>query len=109
MLAPSTALLAAAGSPGGASPMQGITSMLIPTALIFAVFYFLLIRPQRQQQKKHSEMLQGLKPGDKVVTQGGIYGTVVGVSDAVVQIRVDNQVKIDVAKNSIAGMQQPES
>ena len=76
---------------------------------IFIVFYFLLIRPQRKQQKKHAEMLSALQPGDKVITQGGIYGTVVGVSDAVVQLRVDSQVKIDVAKHSIAGMQQPES
>ena len=105
MLLSSTALLAAGAPPGGASPAQGITSMLIPMAGIFIVFYFLLIRPQRKQQKKHQDMLAALKPGDKVITQGGIYGTVVGVDDQKVQLRVADQVKIEVAKHAVAGMQ----
>ncbi len=83
---------------GGGSFFTTLVMML----LIFGVFYFLLIAPARKKQKQHGEMLQSLKNGDKVITTGGIYGTVVGVADHVVQLRIADQVKIDVAKNAIA-------
>jgi len=83
---------------GGGSFLTTLVMML----LIFGVFYFLLIAPARKKQKQHGEMLQSLKNGDRVVTTGGIYGTVVGVADHVVQLRIADQVKIDVAKNAIA-------
>ena len=87
-----------------ASPFE----FLIPLAAIFLIFYFLLIAPARRRQKKHAEMLGSLRNGDKVITSGGIHGTVVGVSDAVVQLRIADQVKIDVAKHAIAGRQSDE-
>ena len=71
--------------------------------LIFAVFYFLVFAPMRKKQKKHQEMLQDLKAGDRVVTNGGIHGTVVGVSDDLVQLRIADQVKIDVSKSAVSG------
>jgi preprotein translocase subunit YajC len=90
---------------------EGQGSMLVsllPMILIFVIFYFLLIAPARRRQKKHAEMLGSLRNGDKVVTSGGIHGTVVGVSDAVVQLRIADQVKIDVSKHAIAGPQSDE-
>ena len=78
---------------------------LLPLVLIFVIFYFLLIAPARRKQKKHQEMLQALKAGDKVITNGGIFGTVVGVTDRVVQLRISDQVKIDVARQAVAGLQ----
>ena len=79
-----------------------VWSPLIMMAVIFAIFYFLLIAPARKKQRQHAEMLAGLKNGDRVVTSGGVYGTVVGVSDHVVQLRVADQVKIEVAKHAVA-------
>ena len=96
----SVALLTAQRPPaeGGGSFVTTLVMML----LIFGVFYFLLIAPARKKQRQHAEMLHSLKNGDKVVTSGGIYGTVVGVADHIVQLRIADQVKIDVAKHAIA-------
>lgn len=77
---------------------------LLPVILIFVVFYFLLIAPARKKQKKLQQMINNLKNGDKVVTTGGIYGTVTGITDTIVQLRIAEKVKIDVAKSSIAGL-----
>jgi preprotein translocase subunit YajC len=96
-----TALLLTAQRP----PAEGGGSFLTPLVmmgLIFGVFYFLLVAPARKKQRLHAEMLHNLKNGDKVVTNGGIYGTVVGVAEHVVQLRIADQVKIDVAKQAIA-------
>ena len=84
---------------------QSLLFSLLPMVLIFLVFYFLLIAPARKKQRKHEEMLGALKNGDKIVTNGGILGTVVGVSDHVVQVRIADGVKVDVAKHAIAGLQ----
>lgn len=73
-----------------------------PVVLVFVIFYFLLIAPARKKQKRHQAMLNELKPGDRVITQGGIYGTVSGVSDTVVQVKIADQVKVEVDKRSIA-------
>lgn len=78
--------------------------LLIPYALIFALFYFLMIRPARQKQKDHGAMLQALKPGDKVICAGGIHATVTGVADGTVQVRIADQLRIDVEKSSITAV-----
>jgi preprotein translocase subunit YajC len=70
---------------------------------IFAIFYFLLIAPQRKRQKKHQEMLAALKKGDEVVTSGGIHGTVAAVDDRVVHLKIADQVKIKIDRGSVAG------
>jgi len=69
------------------------------------IFYVLLILPQQKRQKKLQELLAGLKSGDKVITTGGIYGTVVGLEDNAVQLRIADQVKIKVSRAAIAGLQ----
>ena len=69
------------------------------------VFYFLMILPQQRRQKKTNEMLRNLKNGDKVITNAGIYGTIVGLESDALQLRIADQVKIKVARNAIAGLQ----
>lgn len=76
-------------------------SMWIMLALIFGVMYFFMIRPQRKQQKELQNFRDSLKKGDKVVTIGGIYGTVCEIKDASVLIEVDNNVKIRVSKQAL--------
>ncbi len=88
----------APGQPGG-------FSLFLPLILIMVVFYFLMILPQQRRQKKVAEMLRNLKTGDKVVTNGGIYGTIVGLEDDAVQLRIAEQVKIKVARSAIASVQ----
>ncbi len=78
--------------------------MFLPIILIF---YVLLILPAQRRQKRLRQMLGNLKTGDKVVTTGGIYGTVVGLKEETVQLRVADQVRIEVARQAIAGLQPP--
>jgi preprotein translocase subunit YajC len=81
---------------------------LILLIAMFGFLYLLLIRPQRQQQRKHAEMLGNLKPGDEVVTAGGIYGEVVQLDAERVMVEIDEDVKIAVARRSIASVVPPE-
>jgi len=85
-----------------AAPKQSPLISLMPIALIFVIFYFLLIRPQKKQQKQHAEMLSELKKNDEVVTSGGIYGTIVNIQDGVVTLRVDDNTKMKVQKSSVS-------
>ena len=85
-----------------AQPAQGGGAMMwVMMALIFVVMWFFMIRPQRKQQKELQAFRDGLKKGDKVVTIGGIYGTVCEIKDATVLIEVDNNVKIRVSKQAL--------
>lgn len=87
-------------APGGQG--TGFSNQLVLILIIFAIFYFIVFRPMRKRQTEMEQMLAAIKNGDKVVTNGGIYGTVVGVSDDVVQLRISDHVKIQVAKSAIA-------
>jgi len=73
-------------------------------APLFAIWYFLVLRPQSQQRKKLQNLLGSLKTGDRVVTSGGIYGTIVGFRDGMVQLQIANQVKVDLARSAITGL-----
>jgi preprotein translocase subunit YajC len=75
---------------------------------MFAFLYFLMIRPQRAQQRKQTEMLSAIKPGDEVVTTGGIYGEVVQLDEERVMLEVDDDVRIAIARRAIAGVVPPE-
>jgi preprotein translocase subunit YajC len=86
------------------SPAGGIT-LFLPLILIMVIFYFLMIMPAQKRQKKVNEMLKNLKNGDKVITNGGIYGTIVGLEDDAVQLRIAEQVKIKISRSAIAGLQ----
>jgi len=83
------------------SPAQSPLFNMLPIILIFIIFYFLLIRPQQKQQADHKKMIENLKKNDEVITSGGIHGTIANVKDAVVTLKVDDNVKIDVQKSSI--------
>lgn len=90
-------LQTAAAQPAG----NGLWSMLIMLALIFAVMYFFMIRPQKKQQKAIEEMRKSLTKGDKVITAGGIYGTIADIDETSVLVKVDGDVKIRVDKSCI--------
>lgn len=87
------------GAAGG-SPL----SMLLPFVLIFGVFYFIVIMPAKKQQKKKDAMIAGLKKGDRVVTSGGIHGTVATVEDTSLLVKVSENTKIRISKSAIAGL-----
>lgn len=74
---------------------------LFPMLLIFGVMYFLMIRPQMKQQKELAQMQSKLKKNDEVVTTGGIHGTVVNLKDSVVTLRIDDNVRMDLDRNSV--------
>lgn len=78
---------------------------ILPFVLILVILYVLMIMPAQRRQKKLSAMIAALKNGDKVITNGGIYGTVVGLDNESIQLRISDQVKIRVARNAIAGLQ----
>lgn len=87
------------GEPGGAG---GLISSFLPLIIIFAIFYFLLIRPQQKKAKQHREMLSAVKKGDKVITSGGIYGLVESVTDRTVVLKIAENVKVKFGKAYIA-------
>ncbi len=78
-------------------------------AVMFGIFWLLLIRPQKQQQRRHQDLLANLKPGDEVVTNGGIYGDIAEVHDDRVSLEVAEDVWIEVAKPAIARIIPPET
>ena len=84
-----------------AAQQGGGMSMWIMLALIFVVMWFFMIRPQKKQQKELQNFRDSLKKGDKVVTIGGIYGTICEVKEGTVLMEVDNNVKIRVSKNAL--------
>lgn len=99
---------AMAGRPGAAQEGSMLTSLL-PLVVIFAIFYLLMIRPQQKQQKKHREMIAAMRKGDKVVTRGGIHGTVYGLTDTTVTLEVANDIRIKFAREAISAVVSSES
>ena len=98
-LAPS--ILIAAANHGGSGQITGFLLLFGPIILIW---WFLVLRPQSRNRQKTQSMLAGLKTGDKVVTNGGLLGTIVGFRDSVVQLQVASQIKVEVLRSSIAGL-----
>lgn len=94
-------LLQTAPAAGQQAPQGAGWSMWLMLALIFVVMWFFMIRPQRKQQKELEKFRNALKKGDKVVTVGGIYGTVDEIREKVVIIKVDSETKLKVDKNSL--------
>jgi preprotein translocase subunit YajC len=75
----------------------------IPLILIFVIFYFLLIRPQQKKAKEHQQFLANLKKGDAVITSGGLYGTITGMTDTVVTLEIADNVRVKVARGYVLG------
>ena len=93
------AMAGGAEQQAGGSGMEGIVMLVI----IFAIFYFLLIRPQQKRAKQHKELVQSLKAGDEVVTAGGIHGKVTAVQDTLVTMEIASNVRVKVNRSSIVG------
>jgi preprotein translocase subunit YajC len=87
----------------GSSPWSALLFQLFFFAFLFALFYFLLIRPQQKARKRHQEFLAKLKKGDRVITSSGIIGTVVEVGEDTVSLKVDANTRITFLKEHIAG------
>ena len=99
----SDSFLVAMGAPsqGGANPLV----QLIPFALVLAIFYFVILMPMKKRQQKVQEFLSTLKVGDRVVTSGGIYGSITRIGDQSIQMQIADKVRIEVSRNAIVGYQ----
>ncbi|MGH7313412.1 MAG: preprotein translocase subunit YajC [Candidatus Rokuibacteriota bacterium] len=91
----------ASSAPPGGSGSGAIAMQLLFFAAIFAVFYFLLIRPQQKQKREREQMLTAMKRGDRVVTTSGLHGTVTGLGEHTVTLRVADQVKLEFDRGSV--------
>ena len=85
-----------------------LTSFIILFGPLFLIWYFLVIRPQQAQKRKTQDMLANLKTGDRVVTSGGVYGTIMGFKNDRIQVRVAENVKIEMSRNAVSALQNPE-
>ena len=94
-------VLAMAQPQGAPSPLV----QLMPVVLVMAIFFFLVILPMRRRQTKVQEFLAALKVGDKVITSGGIFGTITKVEEQALQLQIANNVRVDVSRNAIVGYQ----
>ncbi len=91
----------AAAQPAATGP-QGLIAQFFPFIIIFAIMYFLMIRPQQKKAKEHQALLGRLKVGDKVITNGGIHGTISGVQERTVRVEIANKVEMTLNRGAIA-------
>jgi len=97
------ALIAMGGAPqgeGGATQGSMLT-MFAPLIIIFVIFYFLLIRPQKQQQKKLQGMLTAMRKGDQVITRGGLHGKITGIAESIITVEIAENVKVKMNRDAI--------
>jgi len=93
-----------AAADGAAQQQPSMISALIPFVIIFVIFYFLIIMPSRKKQKQHQELIGSLKGGERVVTAGGIFGTVTRVLEDRIEVEIDKNTKIQITKTSISAV-----
>lgn len=91
-------------APNPQDPQGGMISTLIMFALIIAIFWLMIIRPQSKQRKERERMLNALKKGDKVVTAGGLHGTVAGIDEKTVLLQVSDNVKMKFDRTAIGAV-----
>ena len=91
----------------GASPGQQVSPLvqLVPFALVLAIFYFVILLPMKKRQKKVQEFLAALKVGDKVVTSGGLFGSIAKLGDDTIQLQIAPNVRVDISRAAIVGYQ----
>lgn len=91
----------------GAPPDSGVSPLvqLIPFALVLAIFYFVILLPMKRRQKKVQEFLSALKVGDRIVTSGGMYGSIAKLTDTTVQLQVAQNVRVEISRAAIVGYQ----
>ncbi len=90
------------------SERTGALVQFVPILVVFAIFYFLLILPMRKRQKALQQMVEAIKKGDRVITNGGLYGEVASVDGAVVFLKIADNVRVRIAKSAIAGLENAE-
>jgi preprotein translocase subunit YajC len=95
--------MAPSGGAQGAGDLGGLVQIL-PIILIFVVFYFLLIRPQQQRAKEHKKLLDDLKKGDAIITQGGMYGKITNIADQIITVEIADKVRVRIARSHVAGL-----
>lgn len=100
-------LFASSGGAGAATGTPSILGAIFPFVLIFVIFYFIIIMPAKKKQKQHQGLITSLKGGERVLTSGGIYGTIARVLEDRFEIQVDNNTKIQVAKSSVSTVIDP--
>ena len=93
----------AMGQTDGAGGAGGIAGFL-PIIILFAIFYFLLIRPQQKKAKEHREMIANLKKGVRIVTSGGIYGTIQSIDDTTIGLEIAEKIKIKISRGNVAAV-----
>ena len=91
-----------------AAEQPSIIGLLPPFLLIFGIYYFIVILPTRRKQKKVQDMVESLRVGDKVITNSGIYGTIAGLKEDRIQVRIAENVKVEMARNAISALQNPD-
>jgi preprotein translocase subunit YajC len=96
-------VLAIAAPPDGGSGTVWV--QLIPFALVLAIFYFIILLPMRRRQKKVDEFLTTLKVGDKIVTSGGLYGSITRLGESSLQLQVADKVRVEIARSAVVGYQ----
>jgi preprotein translocase subunit YajC len=95
--------IVAMGTPAQGAPSAWV--QLVPFALVLGIFYFVILLPMKRRQQKVQAFLAALKVDDRVVTSGGIFGTITRVSDQSVQLQVADKVRVEVSRNAIVGYQ----
>ena len=90
----------AAAAPDGGSAMM---SFVVPMIFMVVIFYFLLIRPQQKKAKEHKALLNNLKKGDRIITSGGMIGTIINIDDQIVNVEIADKVRIEMGRPYIAG------
>ncbi|MDM8552585.1 preprotein translocase subunit YajC [Desulfobacterales bacterium HSG2] len=89
---------------GGAEGAQGGLGAFVPLILMFVIFYFLLIRPQQKKQKEHQEMIRGLRKGDRVMLNGGIYGRITSLDESTLSVEIADKVRVKVNRSYVAAL-----
>lgn len=85
-------------APGG---MESILSSIVPFLLIIVIFYFLILRPQQKRQKERLKLLESIKKGDKIITAGGMHGTVEGIEEKTLLVKISDNVKVKLERSSV--------
>ena len=96
------AMAAPAEGQGQAGGIQSFIATMMPMILIFVIMYFLLVRPQQKKAREHQELLNQLKAGDRIITGGGLLGTVMAVKEKTFQVKIAENVVVDLARGSVA-------
>ena len=94
---------AAQAAPGGAEGGGSMVSFVLPMVFMVVIFYFLRIWPQQKKSKEHKALLDNLKKGDRIITSGGIIGTIINIDDQIVSLEVADKVRIELGRPYIAG------